>query len=189
MREDSLGELRPVYPILILLHLCHSRLARKAPSGTRKKVSHFGFWESISIQLLRLESVFVSYSLVLCPFLTRPHYKVILLFIIKTNKRRAIPLENILMSLWAPGVTFSCMPVSRGPPHVPAVHLLVWTSCIVNQGWVAKVPVNLHMKKKQKNKPWAKGSEYHVLTKKKERKKDMYWYAYFFFYWHIVFFV
>lgn len=37
MREDSLGELRPVYSILISLHLCHSRLARKAPSGTRKK--------------------------------------------------------------------------------------------------------------------------------------------------------
>lgn len=40
LREDSLEELRPVYPVLTS---CHSRLSRKAQSGTRKTVSHLGF--------------------------------------------------------------------------------------------------------------------------------------------------
>lgn len=51
----------------------------------------------------------------------------------------------------------------------PYFHLLVSTSRIVNHGWVAKVPVNLNVKKASDE-----SSAYHVLTKKKRKKKVMY---------------
>lgn len=69
-------------------------------------------------------------------------------------------------------------------PLTLAVHLLVWTSCIVNQGWVAKVPANLDVKKKILRKKLRV-----PCINKKERKKktDVYWYAYFFLLAHCIF--
>lgn len=73
---------------------------------------------------------------------------------------------------------------SRGPRLLPCFQLSVWTSRIVNHGWVAKVPANPDVKK-----AWDESSAYHVLTKKKRKQKkktctDM---PIFIFYWHIVF--
>lgn len=65
----------------------------------------------------------------------------------------------VLMSL------FSCACGSRGPRLLPCFHLLVSTSCAVNQGWVAKVPANPYVKKSLRRKLSI------PCIKKKEKKK------------------
>lgn len=66
-----------------------------------------------------------------------------------------------------------------GPHLLSCFHLLVSTSCIINHGWVAKVPANPDVKTLEMKAP-------HPCINKKGKKKrrtDMP----IFFYWHIVF--
>lgn len=70
---ESLEELWPNSSVIVLLYLLCNRLARKAQSGTRKNQSLWILKINLNT-VLRLESLFVSYPHIMCPFLVRPHY-------------------------------------------------------------------------------------------------------------------